>query len=204
MKLALLLFTSLWFLPFQVFAAPGPTKQPQALPTGTAPELRDIKDIIIQPGIAPQWYWIGGGVLLLLLLAGLFLYMKKSRSQKEPSLQAHEKALKALESSRYLMTPEQSRTFAVRMADILRQYIEDRFHLALQNLTTREFLSALMNNPDLMQSDLHHHDQMLRDWLNHCDLVKFARYSLSADEMEEMYRSVADFISSTRPEGDKK
>ncbi len=204
MKFPSAAFFLLSILPVQCFAAAMPLNQPQTQPAPKIAEIRDIKGIIVQPGIDPQWYWIGGGILLALLLGGLFLYLKKIRNQKEQSLQAHEKALNALESARRLMTEQQSRQFAIRMADILRQYIEERFHLALQNLTTREFLSTLTKNPDIMQSDLHHHDQMLRDWLNHCDLVKFARYRLTEKEMEEMYKSIADFIASTRISGDKK
>jgi len=45
---------------------------------------------------------------------------------------------------------------------------------------------------------------MLRDWLHHCDLVKFAKYRLTEKEMEEMYESVVDFIASTRIRGDGK
>jgi len=191
-------------LPIQCFAAAMPSNHPQTQPAPNVAEIRDIKGIIVQPGIDPQWYWVGGAVLLILLLGGLFLYLKKIRNRKEQSLQAHEKALEALESVRSLMTKQQSRRFAIRMASILRHYIEERFHLALQNLTTREFLSTLTKNPDLMQSDLHHHDQMLRDWLHHCDLVKFAKYRLTEKEMEEMYGSVADFIASTRIRGDEK
>ncbi len=203
MKLPSTAFFLSSILPLQCFAASLPGSQLQAQAAQKTGEIRDIKGIILQPGIDPQWYWIGGAVFLLLLLGGLFLYLKK-HGTKEQSLQAHEKALTALESARRLMTEQHSRQFAIRMADILRHYIEDRFHLALQNLTTREFLSTLTQNQDLMQSDLHHHDQMLRDWLNHCDLVKFARYRLTEDEMEEMYKSVADFITATRIRGDEK
>ncbi len=194
----------LWsILPVQCFAAAMPSNQPQTQAAANIAEIRDIKGIIVQPGIDQQWYWVGGGILLVLLIGGLFLYLK-NRRKKEQILHAHEKALSALESARSLMTEQQSRQFAIRMADILRHYIEERFHLALQNLTTREFLSTLTQNPDLMQSDLHHHDQMLRDWLNHCDLVKFAKYRLTEKEMEEMYGSVADFIASTRIRGNEK
>ena len=194
----------LWgILPGQLFAATLPAQLPQTQAAPNTADIRDIKDIIVQPGLNARWYWIGGAILLALLVGGIFWYLKKVRRKKVPPLQAHEKALQALESARSLMTVQQSRKFAIRMADILRHYIEERFHLALQNQTTREFLATITQHPEIMQSELHQHDQMLQDWLNHCDLVKFAKYRLTEDEMEEMYKSVADFIALTRVRGDE-
>ena len=95
------------------------------------------------------------------------------------------------------MTPEQSREFAIRMADILRQYIEDRFQLSVYNQTTREFLYNLTANPNYLPVPLDKHSDMLRNWMSHCDLAKFAGYGLTIDEMEQMSNSVTDFITAT-------
>ncbi len=38
---------------------------------------------------------------------------------------------------------------------------------------------------------------LLGDFLQHCDLAKFARWVLSLEEMEEMYDSARTFISET-------
>jgi len=191
------------FMTTDLFAATAPAAHSPGLP---APEMvediRDIKDVIILPEFNPQWYILGGGILLLILLAALFFFLKK-RQKKVQSLRAHEKALQALESARSLMTPDNSRAFAVSLADILRQYIEDRFQLSMQNLTTREFLQELMDHPEAMPLELQTHDKMLGDWLTHCDLVKFARYNLTKNEIEQMFNSVSDFITATRHEDNR-
>lgn len=182
---------------FASSAAPGQLQGP-AVPA--AADILDIKEIIPLAHGYPQWYWLVGSAVLALLLTGLFLYIKKKRPGKHKIMSAHEKAFKALESVRSLMTPEQSREYAIRMADILRQYIEDRFQLSLYNLTTREFLHKLATNPDLIPLPSGQNEHMLKDWMNHCDLVKFAGYTLTAKEMEAMYSSVAEFITATQAE----
>lgn len=197
MMLLTTIFIFITFITTDLFAITQSIDQPHTLSTPDTADIRDIKDIIAMPDVIFQWYLLGGTIVLLLLLAVLLYYLKKNRKEQE-KLQAHEKALKALASARLLMVSDQSREFAICMANILRQYIEDRFHLFLQNLTTREFLFWLMDNPTDIHPVLQNHDKMLRDWLNHCDLVKFARYSLTMNEMEQMYSSVNDFITSTQ------
>lgn len=201
MKFSVVLSAKASLLPVQLLAATGPAVQSR--PGLSTEDIRDIKSIIVQPGFDPLWYWAGSALLLLVIGAGLFLYRKKLHRRKQQQIQAHERALNALESIRVLIDKKKSRAFAVRAADILRQYIEDRFHFALQHLTTREFLSSLLKNPERFDSDLCQHDQMLRDWMNHCDLIKFAGYGLSREDMEAMYASVAEFIEATRIKGEE-
>jgi len=198
-----LLIMPLWFLfmTTDLFAATAQPAHPPALPTPDAVDIRDIKDVIVQPEVNTLWYELGGGLLLLFLVIALFVFLKKRRKEVQ-SLRAHEKALQDLESARSLMTPDNAGVFAVSLADILRQYIEDRFHISMQNLTTREFLQELMDNPETTPSELQTHDKMLGDWLTHCDLVKFARYTLTKNEIEQMFNSVSDFITATRHEDD--
>ncbi len=193
-------FIMCYFPAVGLLAATAPSPPSHSLATPNISDIRDIKEIIPLTNGNPLWYWFGGGIFLLLLLTVLFLYLKiNRRPKKQPGLQAHEKALTALKSVRSLMTPEQSRVFAIAMADTLRQYIEERFQLAVYNQTTREFLCNLMATPGGIPASLEHHEEMLRDWMNHCDLVKFARYRLTAHEMEQMYSSVTDFIAATQP-----
>jgi hypothetical protein len=114
---------------------------------------------------------------------------------------AHEKALLALKATRSLMASEQSRKFAIQMTEILRRYIEKRFHLFRPALTNREFLHNLTLKTDGIDPLLRQHNELLSEWLTHCDMVKFARYTLGRTEMEQMSTQVRDFIIATRDEG---
>ena len=181
-----------------LLADTAPSAPPQSLAVPNSADIRDIKEIIPLTDSFSLWYGLGGCTILVLLLTALILYLKKNRRPKtQQGLQAHEKAFTALASVRSLMTPEQSREFAIRMADILRQYIEDRFQLSVYNQTTREFLYNLTANPDTLPIPLEKHEEMLRNWMNHCDLAKFAGYCLTIDDMEQMSNSVTDFITAT-------
>ncbi len=161
-------------------------------------ELHDIKDVIALAAPFPWWYLLAG----LLLFTGVIILIvwwrrrqKNRQSINTPS--AGEQALQALEAARDLMRPEQSRAFGVTLAEILRTYIEQRFHLFQPNLTTREFLQALTGTPEKYDPLIMQHNRLLQDWLNHCDMVKFARYTLSMEEMAQMLDQVHHFITTT-------
>jgi hypothetical protein len=44
------------------------------------------------------------------------------------------------------------------------------------------------------------HRERLENFLNHCDLIKFARWGASERELESMHESARVFILDTRPQ----
>ena len=193
-------FSRLFFLfmlmaPLDAIGAASP--QTGGSPSVPPMQLHDIKDVIALPAPVPWWDWSGGILVLLFGLVVVFLLVKRRKKRKETIPSAAEQALTALAAARELMTPDQSRAFAVKVADILRAYIEQQFHLFRPNLTTREFLQALTGQADMENSTLMVWNDLLKEWLNHCDMVKFARYSLTKEEMEQMVGQVRQFIEVT-------
>ncbi|RUA03166.1 MAG: hypothetical protein DSY89_01295 [Deltaproteobacteria bacterium] len=186
---------------FFIVLVPGLTARatgPQARysPSPSSVKLHDIKDVIPLPAPFPWGYWLGGGLLLLLGLALAFWIIKRRKKEKSmPS--AGEQALAALDSAGSLMDRMQSRAFAVKVAEVLRTYIEKRFQLFRPGLTTREFLQALTRQPETKITPLLEHDTLLREWLNHCDMAKFAHYPLTHEDMEQMLAQVREFIETT-------
>jgi len=188
-----------FFLLFMLLAPQynaGATTPPAPAHLPSPVKLHDIKDVIALPAPVPWWYWLGGTLVVLFGLV-LTIWLLKRRKKVVPQPSAGEQAMAALDSTRDLMNPDQSRAFAVKVAEILRTYIEQRFHLFRPNLTTREFLQSLTRRADMKNSPLLAYDGLLRDWLNHCDMVKFARYRLTKDEMEQMLAQVRRFIKTT-------
>jgi hypothetical protein len=67
--------------------------------------------------------------------------------------------------------------------------------LKAPEMTTEEFLSFLRNSDKLQTG----HKELLRQFLNHCDMVKFARYAPAQNEIDESFRSAKRLIDESRP-----
>ena len=121
--------------------------------------------------------------LLLILVPALLVYLlyRRRRRGAEPEAMgvrgppprpAHElalEALSALEASGMLERGE-VKEFHIEVSDILRVYVERRFRVDALEMTTREVLDGLEGvgvDDELRDA--------LRRFLEHCDLVKFAK-----------------------------
>jgi hypothetical protein len=92
-----------------------------------------------------------------------------------------------------LLSETQADIFYVRLSDILRRYVEWRFGLQAPEQTTEEFLAAVHQTGGLIGS----HQALLGTFLEHCDLVKFARHQPGLDDMQQAYDSARQFIQRT-------
>ncbi len=186
-------------------AAPAPLSalsanssvQPQAgpMPTGPQGDIRDIRGPIHIPD---PWAWVGyagAGLLGLVLIAGLILMIARARKEKEKM--AYELAFEQLEKARALMAEEKAREFSFAVSGILREYIEQRFKVRAVHHSTEEFMRNLAQDTT---GHMAGHVDLLDDFLIHCDLAKFARYRLSLDQMEQLYKSAWHFVHQTRPQ----
>jgi hypothetical protein len=106
----------------------------------------------------------------------------------------HEIALQSLEKARQLMDPEHAREYCFAVSDIIRDYVEVRFHFDAPAMTTEEFLRDLAEEPDMM---LESQQVLLRGFLQHCDLAKFAGWRYSLADLEEMHASARSFVQKT-------
>ncbi len=168
-----------------------------ATPVGPAPNAAsaDIRDIrgpkhILSPWLWPAW--LAGGLAL-----GAFGYAAwrwNRRRTRATAKLPFEIALDRLEEIRAFLQPETAREFSFAVSEIVRDYIEDRFHVRAARRSTEEFLYDLIESSDML---LVGHRVLLADFLHHCDLAKFARWILSTDEMESMLLSARTFVLET-------
>jgi hypothetical protein len=158
----------------------------------------DIRDIHAPFHIPSPWRWFWYALALFLILGlCLWAYRKwKNRKIMKPSKLLHEVAFEKLQNARPLMASGQGREYSIMVSDAVREYIEKRFDLAAAHHTTEEFLHNVLSDP---QSPLTNYSSFLEDFLRHCDLAKFAQWSLSAEEMNSMYTSAWNLIEETRP-----
>jgi hypothetical protein len=167
--------------------ADQPPQPAVAAPTPSEEDILDIRGPIPIPAPFPWGVWTAGA----LGCAGLFLGAWWLR-RRSPLKQPHELALEDLDKLRALMQPENAGAFSLAVSEIVRRFIEHCFPVRAAHRTTGEFLQDLASLPD---SPLAAHREQLRDFLGHCDLAKFARWSLTVPQMEAMLTSAGAFVA---------
>jgi hypothetical protein len=110
---------------------------------------------------------------------------------------AYELALEKLEQARALLQEENPVPYAVFVSETVRSYLGQRFQSPSTRRTTDEFLRQMENDPT---TPLAGHRDLLRDFLQSCDLVKFARYQPALDELEQVQQRAYSFVTATKPE----
>jgi len=176
---------------------PAPNAISSAAPQSSAPaeDIHDIRGLI---SIPYEWFWaayILGGIVVVAALYYAWQFFRR-RSKAKAKL-PHEIALEKLEAARALMSPDSVREYAFTVSEIIRVYIEQRFGEKAARRTTEEFLSDLVQQTG---TPLAQHRALLEDFLNHCDLIKFARWGATGSELESMQESARTFILDTRPQ----
>jgi hypothetical protein len=102
--------------------------------------------------------------------------------------------LQRLEEMRALMQPAAAREFSIAVSDVVRRYIEERFGVTATHRTTEEFLHDLLESS---HAPLARHRALLSEFLQQCDLVKFAGMSLTLHNMESLHHSARAFVLET-------
>lgn len=163
--------------------------------TAAGPDIRDIRPPYL---IALDWRVLAGlAVTVVLLLAAVWWAWRWYRSRRPP-LTLLARTLQRLEATRILMQAGDARAFSVAVSDVVRAYVEERFDVLATHLTTHEFLRDCLGQ---VGSVLQAHEHALSEFLNYCDLAKFARWSLDAAEMERMLASARHFVETTAASG---
>ena len=158
-------------------------------------DIRDIKPPVPIPNV---WEWIGWVLGLLAVLAILYFtwrYWQKRRSQipMEPPVPAHLRAKQQLEEALALIA--QPKPFCILVSDTIRAYLEEQFDFHAPERTTEEFLREL-STTDLLSPE---QKESLGQFLESCDLVKFARYEPGEPELRELHGSAVRLVEETEP-----
>lgn len=160
-----------------------------------SPELRDIADPIDVP--VPWWWWVVGALFLVAVLAGGAWWLRRRRMrQLEPRIvPPHEAALNALDAllGEDLLARGEFKSFYLRLSDIVRHYIENRFGLRAPERTTEEFLAELTDSPEIRGD----HQRLLRRFLQEADMVKFAKVVPETGEAGASVDAARSFIEQT-------
>jgi len=162
-------------------------------------KLNDIKPPVPYPTDYRKRIIIAGGVLLLAASGILgWLYYKRRASTVDAQavmLKPHEIAYRELDelAAENLVEKGEIKPYYQRVSGILRRYIENRFGLRAPEQTTEEFLAGLERDSGLPEN----FKPLLRAFLRHCDLVKFAEFRPGQEESRQTFESCRDFIRGT-------
>ncbi|MBN1674402.1 MAG: hypothetical protein JXR37_25365 [Kiritimatiellae bacterium] len=164
--------------------------------------INDIAPPVELPARKRAW-WIGvaaaGGLALAVGLVVALARRKRGAAQAAAAerIPAHDQAFAELENllARDLINQGQIKAFYQGVSDILRRYIERRFGLRAPERTTEEFLAELGNTNVLAPA----HKDLLKVFLGHCDLVKFAEHQPEKADIQKTFDSCKTFILETKP-----
>jgi hypothetical protein len=162
------------------------------------PQIKEIAEPVEIP--APWWPWVAAGLGAALVAGALIWWRRRRRAEQEavhpPT--PHEIAFRELEKllASGLLEKGEAKLFYLRLSNVLRHYIEDRFGLRAPEQTTEEFLVELRRSQPFEPR----HRELLQEFLEHCDLVKFAELQPSRREAETSVALCRRLIDETKHE----
>ena len=152
----------------------------------------EFHDIVppVDYSLIPPWVVFVGAFVTLTLLGLLVWWVAQKRKRAQPPKLPRQRALEALERAGEeveSMTPYQ---FSIRVSDILRRYVTEQYALPLTRQTSVEFLNALRNAVAFSDDE----KSLLADFLNRCDLIKFARYEATTTDSQLLLEEALRFV----------
>ncbi|MFQ5965143.1 MAG: hypothetical protein ACE5KZ_12790 [Candidatus Scalinduaceae bacterium] len=166
-----------------------------------ASDIRDIRPpVVLQKNYSRLYIVIAIVFGVLGIVGTIIMYFYNRRHKKIDfvplPLSAHEIAYNELDSLRALnlISIVQIKEYYYRLSNIVRHYIENRFRLMAPERTTEEFLTEMAITDKLEVK----HKELISNFLEHCDLVKFAGYGPDSQEIENAYNSAKKLVDETR------
>lgn len=160
-------------------------------------DIRGIKGVIGPVAWSPLWW---GLLTVILLAAGIYVWKKRQKVLKgpppPPPVPADETALKKLQSLKDSGWIESGKIkeFYSALSDILRGYLEEGFGIPALERTTTE----LMRDVQKHKAFLALRQVNLKDLLEECDLVKFAKFRPEVVEALRAHETALTIIQQTR------
>lgn len=160
---------------------------------------RDITGTL-QPAPRPltplEWtlLTVAGLAALGLIWAGL-RWLRRRGLRPPPPLAPEVWALQALSALREPdpLDREATRGFFYRLTEIVRMYIEKKFHLAAAEMTTEEFLRALSRDRTAVPYDA----GRLEEFLTACDRVKYAAFDPQPEDSRRSIEAARAFVNAS-------
>ncbi|MEY2509942.1 MAG: hypothetical protein QOE26_705 [Verrucomicrobiota bacterium] len=158
----------------------------------------DIHEIAppVDYSLVPPWV-IYTAIALGLVILGLIGWWLWKRAQRpKPVRSPRDRALDALHgisAQIETLTPYQ---FSITVSDILRGYVTEQYQLPVTRQTSVEFLAMLAKSSPFSPEEA----SLLQDFLERCDLIKFARYDATPDDSRRLLEEAIQFVKGAKLE----
>lgn len=162
-------------------------------------EIHDLKGQMRYPVTFRELLpYIGGLLLLAAIIVLIVLLVRRHKShlsEQESSEPPYITALKALEKYRgdKYWAPDKQKAMYSGITDTLRTYIESRFEVNAEEMTTAEIFSALKGHEDIPEDLL----KEVKALFELSDYVKFAKHTASDDDNVRAVPVAVRFVTTT-------
>ncbi|MDP9100364.1 MAG: DUF4381 domain-containing protein [Verrucomicrobiota bacterium] len=158
----------------------------------------DIHEIAppVDYSLVPPWV-IYTAVGLGLVILGLVSWWLWKRAQRpEPIRSPRDRTLDALHRIGDQMETQSPYQFSIAVSDILRGYVTEQYQLPVTRQTSVEFLAMLAKSSPFSPEEA----SLLQDFLERCDLIKFARYDATPDDSRRLLEEAIQFVKGAKLE----
>jgi hypothetical protein len=152
-------------------------------------EFHDIAPPVDYSLLPPWLVFVIAFVVLLLVGLVVWWFARRRKPELPPKL-PREIALGELEQIRREIEKMSPYQFSIRVSDILRQYVTQQYGLPATRQTSIEFLTAAAKAPSFSADE----KSLLEDFLNRCDLIKFAKYEATTSDSELLLEEAIRFV----------
>ena len=154
-----------------------------------AQALPDIAPPVLY-SLVPPWIIFIASLIALTIIGLAIWYGRRFFRKKEAGLSPRERALGALNGIETEVEKNPSYQFSIRVSDILRRYVMEQFDLPMTRQTSVEFLNAIASAANFSDDE----KTLLADFLNRCDLIKFARYEATTADSRLLLDEARQFV----------
>ncbi len=161
-------------------------------------ELIDIYDITYEPWWQSLWFKTIG-ISLIAILSGLFVYYLYKKYRKVTSLTYWQQAfasIAVLEKQGFA----DGQLFYVRLTHIIKDYLHERYQLALADKTDTELLETLKQTTEVPSTVC----QEVKEIFDGVIFIKFANQQAAHERMEQALVKSRSLIKETQQESEKK
>ena len=153
---------------------------------------QDFQEIAppVDYSFVPTWLIFVASFIILSLIGLVVWWFKRKKSRALPPKLPREIALEDLDAIGGDIETMTQYLFSIRVSDILRRYVTNQYALPVTRQTSVEFLSALAKAPSFSVNE----KSLLEDFLNRCDLIKFARYEATSADSRLLLEEATRFV----------